>query len=81
VGGKMKKRILFVLLLVLATGALIGMEIKPSIQTEPVVWVTPSGKKYHTEGCRTIQKSKNLISMTKTEAIEKGYDACKICCP
>jgi hypothetical protein len=77
----MKKRILFILLLVVVTGVIIGMETKPPIQTDPVVWVTQSGKKYHTESCRTIQKSKNLISMTKTEAIEKGYEACKICKP
>ena len=77
----MKKRILVILLLIVATGAIIGTEIKPPIQTEPVVWVTQSGKKYHTEGCRTIQNSKNLRSLTKAEAIGKGYEACKICRP
>lgn len=48
---------------------------------DETVYVTPSGKKYHRQGCRTLKKSKTLIPMTKSEAQAQGYDACKVCNP
>jgi hypothetical protein len=45
------------------------------------VYVTPNGKKYHTQTCRTIAKSKTVTAITKDEAIEQGYTACKVCKP
>ncbi|MGN0286425.1 MAG: hypothetical protein ACI4B6_02015, partial [Atopobiaceae bacterium] len=48
---------------------------------DETVYVTPKGKKYHRQGCRTLKKSKTLIPMTKSEAQAQGYDACKVCNP
>jgi len=43
------------------------------------VYVTPSGKKFHKEGCRYI-KNKKLTEYTRNEALEK-YDPCSVCNP
>ena len=55
-----------------------------SIQTEmeaaaTVVYVTPSGKKYHTATCRYVQKTKQAIG--RRRAGEDGYDPCTVCKP
>ena len=49
--------------------------------TEPaeLFVITPSGKKYHNENCRTVGERKEYI--TRDEAEKKGYAACKICQP
>ena len=41
--------------------------------------ITPSGKKYHYQHCRTVKNIKEHLS--KEEAEQQGYDACKICNP
>ena len=41
--------------------------------------ITPSGKKYHYPTCRTVKNIKQYL--TKDEAEQMGYDACKICNP
>jgi hypothetical protein len=43
------------------------------------VYVTKSGKKYHTENCRYVLGKK--ISLTRQEAIDEGYTPCKRCKP
>lgn len=43
------------------------------------VYVTPTGKKYHLAGCRTIKNSSTPISLQ--DAKNKGYDACGVCHP
>jgi len=43
------------------------------------VYITKTGAKYHTEGCRYLSKSK--ISIDLAEAITKGYGACSVCKP
>jgi hypothetical protein len=43
------------------------------------VYVTNTGEKYHTSGCRYLAKSKNAIDLS--DAINQGYGACKICKP
>ncbi|MGK0466483.1 MAG: hypothetical protein ACJAX4_001770 [Clostridium sp.] len=51
-------------------------------QTEPTqiaVYVTESGKKYHTEGCRYLSKSKIYINLD--DAIVEGYEPCSGCNP
>ncbi|WP_303918995.1 hypothetical protein [Treponema berlinense] len=50
-------------------------------QSTTKVYVTASGKKYHTAYCRTISKSKNIKSMDKEAAKRAGYTACKVCNP
>ncbi len=46
-----------------------------------MVYVTPTGKKYHTQTCKTIAKSKTVEKIEKEAAIKQGYEACKVCKP
>jgi len=41
--------------------------------------ITPSGKKYHCQTCRTVKTVKQYL--TKEEAEKSGYEPCKICNP
>lgn len=41
------------------------------------VYITETGTKYHTEGCRTLRKSK--IAVSRDEAVRRGYSPCGIC--
>lgn len=46
------------------------------------VYVTASGKgkKYHLDpNCRTLKRSKSVVSMTESEAIAEGYTECSVC--
>lgn len=43
------------------------------------VFITPKGKKYHRESCRTIKNSSSPISLN--DAIARGYTSCKVCKP
>lgn len=43
------------------------------------VYVTKSGKKYHTAECRYTNNNSTALSLS--DAINKGYEACKICKP
>lgn len=60
----------FVCFLVLAT--LVGG------QSDPIVYVTKTGAKYHTGTCTSLRASK--IAMTLSAAAAK-YGACKLCTP
>ena len=51
----------------------------PTTSTAQTVYVTKTGKKYHTESCRYLSHSK--ISLSLTEAKKKYYEACKVCKP
>lgn len=42
-----------------------------------IVYVTPTGKKYHTASCRYVDPGDT--SMTESEAISQGYEPCKVC--
>jgi micrococcal nuclease len=46
---------------------------------EQIVYVTKTGKKYHTATCRYLSQSK--IPMTLKDAKAKGYEPCKVCHP
>ena len=63
----MKKLIVF--LLILASTWLIAQ----------TVYITNTGEKYHSSGCRYLSKSKNSISLS--DALNQGYEACKVCKP
>jgi hypothetical protein len=63
----MKKLIVF-LLIVFSTGLF--------AQT---VYVTNTGEKYHRGTCRYLAKSKIAIELS--DAINQGYEACKVCQP
>ena len=43
----------------------------------PMVYVTPSGSKYHKEGCQYI--GKHATKMSLADAKEAGYTACAKC--
>ena len=44
-----------------------------------VVYITRTGECYHADGCRFLQKSK--IEITLSDAVARGYRACKVCRP
>ncbi len=46
-----------------------------------IVYWTPSGKKYHsTDRCRTLKRSKQILSGTLSEAKSSGHsEPCKVC--
>ena len=46
---------------------------------ETIVYITKSGKKYHTEGCSYLKKSKIPIKLKEAKA--KGYKPCSKCQP
>ena len=47
--------------------------------TEKIVYIAKTGKKYHLENCRTLRGEKEAIDLN--EAIKNGYEVCKICKP
>jgi hypothetical protein len=46
---------------------------------EQTVYITKTGKKYHTATCRYLAKSK--IPMSLKDAKAKGYTPCSVCRP
>lgn len=54
-------------------------EKKPEVREDTTVYITKTGKKYHTEDCRYLSKSKIPISLK--EAIQRGYTPCSVCSP
>lgn len=46
---------------------------------DTTVYITKTGKKYHTEGCTSLSKSKIAISLE--DAKQEGYTACSKCNP
>lgn len=57
--------------------------VSPAIGTtnnqDTTVYITDTGKKYHTDNCRTLKKSKHAISLKDAKA--QGYGPCGICHP
>lgn len=49
--------------------------------TEETVVITPSGEKYHRPGCRTLNRSKSLTEISKSDAQARGYESCGVCNP
>lgn len=43
------------------------------------VYITNTGEKYHSGGCRYLKKSK--IPIARSDALAQGYDACSVCNP
>ena len=48
---------------------------------QETVYIAPTGKKYHRNGCRTLNRTKNPTPISKQDAIDQGYEACKVCHP
>ncbi len=47
--------------------------------SDTIVYITRTGKKYHADGCRSLAKSKIPIKLR--DAVARGYTACSICNP
>lgn len=63
-------------------GDYVAPKPKPKPDPKPVeqtVYVTKTGKKFHRNGCRSLSKSK--ISISRSNAIKKGYSPCSVCKP
>lgn len=43
------------------------------------VYITDTGEKYHTDGCRTLHESQYSVSLE--EAKQRGYEPCGVCNP
>ncbi|MDO4854116.1 MAG: MBL fold metallo-hydrolase [Coriobacteriia bacterium] len=52
-----------------------------SSNSDETVVITPTGSKYHLEGCRTTKRSSHLTKMKKSKAEAQGYTACAVCNP
>ncbi|MBQ9539019.1 MAG: hypothetical protein IJU95_07085 [Treponema sp.] len=80
----MKRFVFFFLFVVLTLSPLpvhdTGGSAGAAFCAEACVCVTKKGKKFHTAGCRVIKDSE-VQKMTRKEAENKGYTACKICKP
>lgn len=54
----------------------------PEASQDRTVYVTASGKgkSYHLDpNCRTLKRSKSVVSMTESEAIAENYTECSVC--
>ncbi len=49
--------------------------------SDETVYITPTGSKYHRQGCRTTSRSKSLAPLSKSQAQPSGYEACAVCNP
>jgi micrococcal nuclease len=58
-------------------------EVKPekqlTVDEDTIVYITKTGKKYHSGNCRYLSKSKIPINLK--EAVERGYIPCSVCGP
>lgn len=62
------KKIILVLFFILSIGVL-----------AEIVYITPTGKKYHpTKTCKGLKRAKKIIAIEKSEAIKRGYKPCKV---
>ncbi len=64
-----KNNLFFVTILILLFGNFSGQ----------TVYITKTGKKYHEQSCRYLNKS--TISINLSDAINKGYSSCSVCNP
>ena len=52
----------------------------PSVEKqEATVYITRTGHKYHSAGCRYLARSQIPISLS--DAKSRGYTPCSVCCP
>jgi hypothetical protein len=70
--------ILLVLLLAIAP-AVTTARAMPQANGDQTVYVTKTGKKYHTADCRYLRKSKTPLKLK--DAVKAGYTPCSVCNP
>ncbi len=56
-----------------------GQSTAPKSNGDVTVYVTASGKKYHTSSCRYVRKS--ATAMKLRDAVKGGYSPCSVCKP
>jgi len=66
---------LFLVLLIICAVATLGY----AAGKDTIVYITKTGEKYHTEKCSSVRSSKIAIELG--EAVERGYQPCRICKP
>jgi hypothetical protein len=71
----MKQKSRVVLVVILFFALLCSFVFAESI----TVYITKTGEKYHTSTCRYLSKSKIPIELK--DALEQGYEPCKVCKP
>ena len=69
----MKKRAIAIIL------ALLALSLVLAAPGTTIVYITKTGGKYHRDGCSYLKKSK--IQTTLYEAVQRGYEPCKVCKP
>ena len=60
-------------------GAAVASPTPQKQQQEVTVYITNSGRKYHSAGCQYLSRS--MIAINKSDAISRGYSACSKCNP
>ena len=80
------RRLLTLILALFMLGAVVAPVVAqaPAPQQQPqtkeqTVYITKTGKKYHTATCRYLSRSK--ISTSLKEAKANGYTPCSVCKP
>ena len=55
-------------------------KVNAASSVSQIVYVTPAGRKFHTEQC-IYSQGDNVTSLTVKEAKEQGYEPCRFCSP
>ena len=75
-----KRHFAVVTAILIVVGTFITGDIKViAASGDTTVYITKTGEKYHADGCRSLSKSK--IETTLQSAVDRGYEACKVCKP
>ena len=78
-----KKRLLVILTIVL--GLTIFQSCSDAFNSDSnnsyTVYITEYGSCYHKRSCSSIKRSKNIYSISKADAIDRGYRQCSKCKP
>ena len=75
----MKRKVLGVALVLMLVLSCAVTAFAYTVPSSTVVYVTPTGSKYHREGCTHIKNSYRMMSIAAAEA--QGYSACFRCNP
>ena len=75
-----KRHFAVITAVLIVVGTFITGDIKViAASGDTTVYITKTGEKYHADGCRSLSKSK--IETTLQSAVDRGYEACKVCKP
>lgn len=77
----MKRMLKIVIAVTMSICLVLPLNISVQAAGTDIVYVAPSGNKYHKHNCRTLSRSKNLTQLTIDQALANGYTPCKVCSP